>query len=151
MLVTIHKKMLEQVCPANWASLNVWAGLLNKEADWLPAVGDESPTVITTGLDELAVTAYERIEVTGLGYNWNSTEERYQLTSDTIIFPALESGVVAEAVSGVFLIHKVTTDADSWLLQSWILDEVVDLTGGDVTVSFGASGLAVVSQQGLGS
>ena len=153
-IATVHKWMLENVAPINWPMGEglIYAGLLNKDSVWLPAVADVPVSSITPASNEMNVAAYERVQLENLTYSWDSGEEQFGLFCDTVTFPLLESGLVPEAVSGVFIcLGNDPDDAVNVLLQSWILDEVVDLTGGDVTVTFGASGLAVVSQEVTGS
>ncbi len=143
-----HKKALEQICPANWADFDVWAGLLSNISTAEPQEADVAVQTLDPAINEFPV---ERLQLTGKSHSWNAIDSIWENVADVLFWDAVTGDLTRTGVSGIFFFVREPSndDTENWLVTTVLFDEVVDVDGGSLTVSYDESGLIYVSSQGV--
>lgn len=136
---THHRPLLERIANTNdlaFSALDLLVVLWSEEATIL---ADPSDTVLASfdpPTNELVATGYTR-ETFGGGTTWADPD--LELTGSNITWTAVASGHTGHGVQGFTICEQVgdgTTDADQILLATCVLDSVVVLNGGDLTLGW---------------
>lgn len=141
----IHRLAYERIAPGTASTFDMYALLWSEDSTAALTPADMYVAAGTPGANELVCDGYERTALDTVDFDW--VTDHQEVTAGTVNFGALASEHTGHGISGVAVFVKVgdgTNDSLNWLVRSWTLDDVVELTGEDVVLAWDASGVWTV-------